>query len=56
MDGDFILKNASIVDGSGTPSYSGHVHVSGNKIEAIFDHICPTKKRQSGQELATFGT
>ena len=36
MDGDFILRNASIVDGSGTSSYSGHVFVSGNKIEAIY--------------------
>ena len=36
MDGDFILKNASVVDGSGNPSYSGHVHVSGNEIEAIY--------------------
>ena len=36
MDGDFILKNASIVDGSGSSSYSGHVLVSGNKIEAIY--------------------
>ena len=36
MDGEYILKNASVIDGSGDFPFPGHVHVSGDEIKAIY--------------------
>ena len=36
MDGEYILKNASVIDGSGDFPFAGHVHVSGDEIKAIY--------------------
>ena len=36
MDGEYILTNASVIDGSGKEPFKGHVHVAGNAIKALY--------------------
>ena len=35
MDAEFVLKNASIIEGSGMVPYKGHIHVVDGEIKAV---------------------
>ena len=35
MDAEFILKNASVIEGNGLPPYKGHIHVVDGEIKAV---------------------
>ena len=35
MDAEFILKNASVIEGNGLPPYKGHFHVVDGEIKAV---------------------
>ena len=35
MDTEFVLKNASIIEGSGMPPYKGHIHIVDGEIKAV---------------------
>ena len=35
MDAEFVLKNASIIEGSGLPPYKGHIHVLDGEIKDV---------------------
>ena len=35
MDAEFVLKNASVIEGSGLTPYKGHIHVADGEIKAI---------------------
>ena len=46
MDAEFVLKNASVIEGSGLTPYKGHIHVADSEIKAIHkkDSELPKKK------------
>ena len=35
MDAEFVLKNASIIEGSGLPPYKGHINIKDGEIKAV---------------------
>ena len=46
MDAEFVLKNASIIEGTGIAPYKGHIHVVGGEIKAVIkeDSKVPKEK------------
>ena len=46
MDAEFVLKNASIIEGSGMVPYKGHIHVVDGEIKAVIkeDSKLPKEK------------
>ena len=39
MDAEFILKNASVIEGSGLAPYKGHIHIAGGEIKAVVTEL-----------------
>ena len=46
MDAEFVLKNASIIEGSGLPPYKGHIHVADGEIKAIHKESSELPKKK----------
>ena len=46
MDAEFVLKNASIIEGSGLAPYKGHIHIVDGEIKAVIkeDSKLPEEK------------
>ena len=46
MDAEFVLKNASIIEGTRIAPYKGHIHVVGGEIKAVIkeDSKVPKEK------------
>ena len=46
MDAEFILKNASVIEGSGLAPYKGHIHIIDGEIKAVIkeDSKLPKEK------------
>ena len=46
MDAEFVLKNASVIEGSGLAPYKGHIHIIDGEIKAVIkeDSKLPEEK------------
>ena len=46
MDAEFVLKNASVIEGSGLAPYKGHIHIVDGEIKAVIkeDSKLPEEK------------
>ena len=45
MDAEFVLKNASIIEGSGMVPYKGHIHIIDGEIKAVIKKIPSSPKK-----------
>ena len=46
MDAEFVLKNASIIEGSGMVPYKGHIHVVDGEIKLLSKKIWNSPKKK----------
>ena len=46
MDAEFVLKNASIIEGSGLPPYKGHIHIKDGEIKAVHKESSKLPKKK----------
>ena len=46
MDAEFVLKNASIIEGSGLPPYKGHIHIEDGEIKAVHKESSKLPKKK----------
>ena len=46
MDAEFVLKNASVIEGNGLAPYKGHIHIVDGEIKAVIkeDSKLPKEK------------
>ena len=47
MDAEFILKNASVIDGNGLPPYKGHIHVVDGEIKSVLKEESNHQKKDT---------